>query len=484
VTEQDRTERRRNRKVRRYVAACATVAAGVVLLVWTVPPATAHVLGPVWVLPLLFVVTVVAGRIEVSISHRGVGGVPEYASLADLAAVLLIVFLAPSWAVGIAVVATVVTEAGVLRRETRKVVFNTASEAISIGLAALVYHALVGVGFAGTPGPILAALLAGALYVLLNTAVFAGLVGVLSDDPWPVFRSSALPSSVLVDAGIVSTGVIAAVLVVEAPVALPLLLAPMLFDRLLGRVRQESLELTAAKGAAEQASRAKSEFLSGMSHELRTPLNAVLGFGQLLETDDELTDEAREYATLIVASGRHLLRIIEDALDISQIEAGRLPLDLGPIEVEPLATQVLGLLRPMADARRLRLEAEIADDLPPAEADAQRLRQVLLNLGGNAVKYNRDGGEVVVRARHDGEHVAIEVCDTGEGIAEADLDRLFLPFERLHARDRDVEGTGLGLSVSLHLVEAMGGTLSVDSSPDGTTFTLRLPVAAQTTAVG
>jgi signal transduction histidine kinase len=278
--------------------------------------------------------------------------------------------------------------------------------------------------------------------------------------------------------------VIAAVLVVEAPVALPLLLAPMLFDRLLGRVRQESLELTAAKGAAEQASRAKSEFLSGMSHELRTPLNAVLGFGQLLETDDELTDEAREYATLIVASGRHLLRIIEDALDISQIEAGRLPLDLGPIEVEPLATQVLGLLRPMADARRLRLEAEIADDLPPAEADALRLRQVLLNLGGNAVKYNRDGGEVVVRARHDGEHVAIEVCDTGEGIAEADLDRLFLPFERLHARDRDVEGTGLGLSVSLHLVEAMGGTLSVDSSPDGTTFTLRLPVAAQTTAVG
>ena len=229
--------------------------------------------------------------------------------------------------------------------------------------------------------------------------------------------------------------------------------------------------LRAARAEAERANLAKSELLSRMSHELRTPLNAVLGFAQLLEMDT-LTKDQLENVHYISRAGRHLLELINEVLDISRIEAGQMTLSPEPVAVADLLTEVMGLIAPLADGRSVTLDASTAGCEVHVLADRQRLRQVLLNLLANAVKYNREGGSVTVAcAGVDGDRLRISVIDTGHGIPSDQLDRLFLPFERLGADRSAVEGTGMGLALSKGLIEAMGGRIGVGSELDrGTTF--------------
>ena len=225
-------------------------------------------------------------------------------------------------------------------------------------------------------------------------------------------------------------------------------------------------------------SRGKSEFLSRMSHELRTPLNAILGFGQLLEMD-ALSAEQRDSVEHISKAGRHLLGLIDEVLDIAQVERGELRLSLEPVSLRQVVGESLGMLRPLAAARGVRLGGAATGAHEHVRADRTRLQQVVVNLLANAIKYNRDGGEVSVQWSAVGpQRVRLVVADTGVGIAEDDLVRLFLPFDRLGAEQSDVEGTGLGLSLSKQLVEAMGGAIGVASQLGvGSSFWVELPLA-------
>lgn len=237
-------------------------------------------------------------------------------------------------------------------------------------------------------------------------------------------------------------------------------------------------ELRLAKQEAERANRAKTEFLSRTSHELRTPLNAILGFGQLLEIADLSADD-RESVDQILKAGRHLLRLINDVLDIAGIETGRRTLSPEPVAIAEAAREALDLIQPLAGVR----DIQVFDAIGPADqryvyADAQRLRQVLLNLLSNAVKFNRQHGTVALSCEErPGGLLRIQITDTGRGIASEDLGKLFMPFERLQAEHEGIEGTGLGLAHSRSLVRAMRGTIGVESAPgQGSTFWLELPI--------
>lgn len=247
-------------------------------------------------------------------------------------------------------------------------------------------------------------------------------------------------------------------------------------QRIEAEVLRRSAELQEANQQLRAASDVKNGFLSRMSHELRTPLNSILGFGQLLELD-ELRPKQRESVTHILRAGRHLLELINEVLDISRIESGNVTFSLEPIHVEQSLRDVLDLIAPFAANRNISLEGpqlEHADKF--VLADNQRLRQVLLNLLSNAIKYNHEGGAVTVKLETVGsDWILILVTDTGKGIPEEQMTKLFSPFERLGAEQSSIEGTGLGLALSKLLVEGMGGTLGVESQPwIGTTFTVKL----------
>jgi len=235
-----------------------------------------------------------------------------------------------------------------------------------------------------------------------------------------------------------------------------------------------------ARDEAERANRAKSEFLSRMSHELRTPLNSILGFGQLLQLE-QLPRGSRESVDRIVKAGRHLLALINEVLEISRIEAGAALSTVEPVHACLPLTEALDLVRPLAAER----DIEIVQDLHAGLyqfvlADHQRLKQVLLNILSNAIKYNRLGGRVLVDfSRLADGRLRFRVADTGYGIDPGDVDKAFLPFDRLGADRTRTEGTGLGLALSRSLVEAMGGTIGVERTVrgEGTTFFVDLAVA-------
>ena len=241
-----------------------------------------------------------------------------------------------------------------------------------------------------------------------------------------------------------------------------------------------ALERARADAEAAQASnRAKTEFLSRMSHELRTPLNAVLGFAQLLEIDasEPLTAMQRRRVELIREAGTHLLAMIGELLDLTRIETGHLALTLAALPLAPLVSDSVDLVRPQADAAGVALHVGTLDGT--VRVDATRLRQVLLNLLGNAIKYNRRGGRVEVEALVGTDAVTLHVRDSGLGIAAADLPTLFEPFQRGAQAGGSIEGVGIGLAVTKSLVELMGGRIVVQSTPGvGSVFSVTLPRAA------
>jgi PAS domain S-box-containing protein len=249
-------------------------------------------------------------------------------------------------------------------------------------------------------------------------------------------------------------------------------------ERLEQEVAQRTQELVAARDAAQQASRAKTEFLSSMSHELRTPLNAILGFTQLIELDRDLGERSRGHLREVMRAGRHLLRLINEVLDLAQVESGRLALSPEALRLSELLEDAAALTDPMARPRGLKLYRDVPDDLV-VQADRMRLKQVLLNLLSNAAKYGRPGSRVEVRAQRlpGGERVRLTVSDQGPGIAPERLDQLFQPFNRLGAERGSVEGTGIGLALSRRLMELMSGSIGVESRPgEGSDFWIELPL--------
>ncbi|MBW3630364.1 MAG: PAS domain S-box protein, partial [Gemmatimonadetes bacterium] len=234
--------------------------------------------------------------------------------------------------------------------------------------------------------------------------------------------------------------------------------------------------LEAARAEANRANQAKSEFLSRMSHELRTPLNAILGFGQLLQMELDRESD-REGVEQILRAGDHLLALIDEVLDVARIEAGRANLSVEPIVVSDLVEESLALVRQAAAARGITIwVAPSVSQEHIVWGDQQRLKQVLLNLLSNAIKYNRESGTVALSCEPEGERLRISVADSGRGISADKLARLFTPFDRLGREQSGVQGTGLGLTLSRALVEAMQGKLGVESQEGrGSTFWLDLP---------
>ena len=241
--------------------------------------------------------------------------------------------------------------------------------------------------------------------------------------------------------------------------------------------QRDERALREAKDEADRANRAKSEFLSRMSHELRTPLNAILGFGQLLERQNP-SEIQRNRLSHIIGAGRHLLDLINEVLDISRIEAGRLQMSLEPVCLNDALAEAVDLMRPLAAERSIDLSAPAM--IAPSSyvhADRQRFKQVLLNLITNAVKYTPIGGKVSLSYNASGENqVRVVLRDTGTGIPEDKLARLFTPFDRLGAEQSEVQGTGLGLALCQRLMQAMGGSIGVHSQVgQGSTFWVQLP---------
>jgi signal transduction histidine kinase/DNA-binding response OmpR family regulator len=267
-----------------------------------------------------------------------------------------------------------------------------------------------------------------------------------------------------------------------------ILLTGGLYIRQLSRQRRA---LMAARAEAEAANRSKDQFLASVSHELRTPLHAILGYADLLR-QGRLAEPAREQALATIgSSGGHLLGLIEDLLDLSRIRSGRLELSLAPVHLPALLGEVAAMMRVRAQGKGLAFVLDVSPDLPEAvSADGKRLRQILLNLLGNAIKFT-DSGEVALRVRAgerrgDQAQLRVVVEDTGAGIPPEEHERIFQPFEQAEQGRKQESGVGLGLAISQELARLMGGEITVDSRPEGGSrfgFTVTLSILPQQRAV-
>jgi signal transduction histidine kinase/DNA-binding response OmpR family regulator len=244
--------------------------------------------------------------------------------------------------------------------------------------------------------------------------------------------------------------------------------------------RRVEKDLISAKEDAERASRFKDRFLSTMSHELRTPLNAVMGFSDLLSDKryGELNERQQRYVSHINTGGRHLLKLINDILDLTKIEAGRMEISCEDLSVESIFSEVVSALRPLAEKKLQTLTAHAEPDLG-VHADATRFKQVLMNLVGNAIKFTPEAGRIEVTAQQIEREVQVKVRDNGPGIAQEEQKRIFDAFYRLRKSGEGAEGTGLGLAITESLVKLQGGSLGLESEPGrGSCFYFTLPAAS------
>jgi len=243
---------------------------------------------------------------------------------------------------------------------------------------------------------------------------------------------------------------------------------------------QQAEELRAARESAEAASAAKSEFLSSMSHELRTPLNSILGFAQLLERDRKSPLAPRQLERLhhVLRGGEHLLRLIDDVLDLAKIEAGGISISPEPVGVVEVLEEVISTLEPMASRAQVQIEPSVIPDLlPRAVADRTRFAQVLMNFGSNAIKYGRPGGRVRFEITVAPQKIRVTVTDDGIGIPDDKRHKLFEPFQRAGQETGPIEGTGIGLTISKRLAELMRGAVGYSSRVGvGSQFWIELPI--------
>jgi PAS domain S-box-containing protein len=244
-------------------------------------------------------------------------------------------------------------------------------------------------------------------------------------------------------------------------------------------VQKRTADLVLARDAAEAANRAKSVFLANMSHELRTPLNAILGFSSLIRRDPQLSESQRDNLGIINRSGEHLLMLINDVLEIAKIEAGRQQVEIAPFDLGSMVREVVDMLQLRAQEKGLTLLLDQSSEFPRyIKGDESRLRQVLVNLLGNAVKFTEHGGVVVrlgVKSNAQ-DHLLIEIEDTGVGIAPENLERVFQPFVQV-GENGEQKGTGLGLTITRQFVQMMGGTIDAESTPGkGSRFRVVIPV--------
>ncbi|HKU51914.1 MAG TPA: ATP-binding protein, partial [Nitrospira sp.] len=237
----------------------------------------------------------------------------------------------------------------------------------------------------------------------------------------------------------------------------------------------------------EIASKHKSQFLANMSHELRTPLNAILGYTQLIMNKiyGDVPDKIKEALSRIEVSGRHLLDLINDVLDLSKIEAGQLRLSLKPYQMKDVVYEVVTAMESLASRKQLAFTWQVPDNLPTAKGDERRLKQVLLNLIGNAIKFT-DSGEVAVHIALEEDHFNVSIRDTGPGISAKDQETIFAEFQQADSSaTREKGGTGLGLAIVKRIIELHGGTVGVQSTLGrGSVFWITLPVLVEHQAGG